>query len=40
MFEIGELCGYEYRDTYASSPTSPGGHDFEDKTTEVAKLAS
>ena len=40
MFEIGELCGYEYRDTYAGKSDVPGGHDFEDKTTEVAKLAS
>ena len=40
MFEIGELCGYEYRDTYAGKSDVPGGHDFEERTTEVAKLAS
>lgn len=40
MFEIGELCGYEYRDTYASKSDAPGGHDFEDQTTKVAQLAS
>ena len=40
MFEIGELCGYEYRDTYASKADAPGGHDFEDRTTKVAQLAS
>ena len=40
MFEIGELSGYEYVDTYAGKSDTPGGHDFEDKATEVAKLAS
>ena len=40
MFEIGELCGYEYRDTYAGKSDVPGGHDFEEPKTEVAKLAS
>lgn len=40
MFEIGELSGYEYRDTYASKSDAPGGHDFPEKITEVAQLAS
>ncbi len=40
MFEIGELSGYEYRDTYASKSDAPGGHDFPDPITEVAQLAS
>ena len=40
MFELCELTGYEYRDTYASKSDAPGGHDFSDPTTEVAKLAS
>lgn len=40
MFEIGELSGYEYRDTYASKSDAPGGHDFPDRVTEVAQLAS
>ena len=40
MFEIGELSGYEYHDTYASKSDAPGGHDFPDRVTEVAKLAS
>lgn len=40
MFEIGELCGYEYRDTYASKADAPGGHDFPEETTKVAQLAS
>ncbi len=40
MFEIGELSGYEYRDTYASKSDAAGGHDFPDQVAEVAKLAS
>jgi 1-acyl-sn-glycerol-3-phosphate acyltransferase len=40
MFEIGELCGYEYRDTYASKSDAPGGHDFPEEPTKVARLAS
>jgi 1-acyl-sn-glycerol-3-phosphate acyltransferase len=40
MFEIGELSGYEYRDTYASKSDAPGGHDFPDPPARVAKLAS
>ncbi len=40
MFEIGDLSGYEYRDTYASKADAPGGHDFPDPVAEVAKLAS
>lgn len=40
MFEIGELSGYEYRDTYASKSDTPGGHDFPDAATVVARLES
>jgi 1-acyl-sn-glycerol-3-phosphate acyltransferase len=40
MFEIGELTGYEYRDTYASKSDAPGGHDFPEQSTVVARLAS
>lgn len=40
MFEIGELCGYEYRDTYASKADAPGGHDFEEPAATVTQLAS
>ncbi len=40
MFELCELSGYEYRDTYASKSDAPGGHDFPEPTTEIAKLAS
>ena len=38
MFEIGELSGYEYRDTYAGKSDAPGGHDFPDAATVVARL--
>ena len=40
MFEIGELSGYEYRDTYASKSDAPGGHDFPDPSTVIARLES
>ncbi len=40
MFELCELSGYEYRDTYASKSDAPGGHDFPEPAAEVAKLAS
>ena len=40
MFEIGELSGYEYRDTYASKSDAPGGHDFPEAATVVTRLAS
>jgi 1-acyl-sn-glycerol-3-phosphate acyltransferase len=40
MFEIGELSGYEYRDTYAGKSDAPGGHDFPDPATVVARLES
>ena len=40
MFEIGELSGYEYRDTYAGKSDTPGGHDFPDPATVVARLES
>ena len=40
MFEIGELCGYEYRDTYASKSDAPGGHDFDEPPATVTQLAS
>lgn len=40
MFEIGELSGYEYRDTYAGKSDTPGGHDFPDAATVVTRLAS
>jgi 1-acyl-sn-glycerol-3-phosphate acyltransferase len=40
MFEIAELSGYEYRDTYASKSDAPGGHDFEEPPATVAQLAS
>ncbi len=40
MFELCELSGYEYRDTYASKSDAPGGHDFPEAKAEVAKLAS
>ncbi len=40
MFEIGELSGYEYRDTYASKADAPGGHDFPAASTVVTRLAS
>ena len=40
MFEIGELSGYEYHDTYASKSDSPGGHDFPDPATVVSRLDS
>ena len=38
MFEIGELSGYEYRDTYASKSDVPGGHDFPDAATVVSRI--
>ena len=38
MFEIGELSGYEYRDTYASKSDAPGGHDFPDAATVVSRI--
>ena len=38
MFEIGELSGYEYRDTYAGKSDAPGGHDFPDPATVVSRL--
>ena len=38
MFEIGELSGYEYRDTYASKSDAPGGHDFPDPATVVSRI--
>ncbi len=38
MFEIGELTGYEYRDTYASKSDAPGGHDFPDPATVVSRI--
>ncbi len=40
MFEIGELSGYEYRDTYAGKSDAPGGHDFPDPATVVSRLES
>ena len=40
MFEIGELSGYEYRDTYAGKSDIPGGHDFPEASTVVTRLAS
>ena len=40
MFEIGELSGYEYRDTYAGQSDAPGGHDFPDPATVVSRLES
>ena len=40
MFEIGELSGYEYHDTYASKSDAPGGHDFPDPATVVSRLES
>ncbi len=40
MFEIGELSGYEYRDTYASKSDASGGHDFSEPPAVVAQLAS
>ena len=40
MFEIGELSGYEYRDTYAGKSDTPGGHDFPDPSTVVSRLES
>ncbi len=40
MFEIGELSGYEYHDTYASKSDAPGGHDFLDPATVVSRLES
>lgn len=40
MFELGELTGYEYRDTYASKSDAPDAHDFEEPPATVAQLAS
>ena len=40
MFEIGELSGYEYRDTYAGKSDAAGGHDFPDPATVVSRLES
>lgn len=38
MFEICELSGYEYQDTYAGKSTAPGGHDFPDPATVIARI--
>ena len=40
MYEIGELSGYDYRDTYAGKSDAAGAHDFPDPAAVVARLAS